>query len=232
MANPRSPPMAPDPPRILVIEDEPLIVQMIEEMVREAGYRVSGVVHTMVMARQEFAKRNFDAVLFDLQIGGRYRPEIADFLLDTGVPFAFVTGYDYLVEPRRQRQCLYQRSVHARTASRPLGKPSRIRITDRRNRSDRIGHAMSTGLRCSFFACPYLIRPLRTCCGPRTHRVLTTPRSVKQDRHSEPKGHVDISLPDEKCFPQSTHHERGVPIRRFPVASYPAAPRQAKRRTI
>jgi len=38
----------------------------------------------------------------DLHIGGRYRPEIADFLLDTGVPFAFVTGYDYLVEPRHQ----------------------------------------------------------------------------------------------------------------------------------
>ena len=80
----------------------PLIAQMIEEMVREAGYRVSGVAHTMAMARQEFAKRNFDAVLFDLHIGGRYRPEIADFLLDTGVPFAFVTGYDYLVEPRHQ----------------------------------------------------------------------------------------------------------------------------------
>ena len=102
MVNPRSPPMAPDPPRILVIEDEPLIAQMIEEMVREAGYRVSGVAHTMAMARQELAKRNFDAVLFDLHIGGRYRPEIADFLLDTGVPFAFVTGYDYLVEPRHQ----------------------------------------------------------------------------------------------------------------------------------
>ena len=102
MANPRSPPTAPDPPRILVIEDEPLIAQMIEEMVREAGYRVSGVAHTMAMARQEFAKRNFDAVLFDLHIGGRYRPEIADFLLDTGVPFAFVTGYDYLIESRHQ----------------------------------------------------------------------------------------------------------------------------------
>ena len=102
MANPRSPPMAPDPPRILVIEDEPLIAQMIEEMVREAGYRVSGVAYTIAMARQEIAKRNFDAVLFDLNIGGRYRPEIADFLVDTGVPFAFVTGYDYLVEPRHQ----------------------------------------------------------------------------------------------------------------------------------
>ena len=101
MVNPRSPPIASDGPRILVIEDEPLIAQMIEEMVREAGYRVSGVAHTMAMARQ-FAKHNFDAVLFDLHIGGRYRPEIADFLLDTGVPFAFVTGYDYLVEPRHQ----------------------------------------------------------------------------------------------------------------------------------
>jgi hypothetical protein len=33
---------------------------------------------------------------------GNSHPEIADFLLDTGVPFAFVTGYDYLVEPRHQ----------------------------------------------------------------------------------------------------------------------------------
>ena len=39
---------------------------------------------------------------FDINIGGRYHPEIADFLLDTGVPFAFVTGYDYLVEPRHE----------------------------------------------------------------------------------------------------------------------------------
>ena len=32
--------------RILVIEDDLLIGLMIEEMVREAGYRVSGVAHT------------------------------------------------------------------------------------------------------------------------------------------------------------------------------------------
>jgi CheY-like chemotaxis protein len=102
MANPRSPPKAPDSPRILVIEDELLIALLIEEMVRETGYRVSGVAHTAAMARQEFAKRNFDAVLFDINIGGRYHPEIADFLLDTGVPLAFVTGYDYLVEPRHE----------------------------------------------------------------------------------------------------------------------------------
>jgi DNA-binding response OmpR family regulator len=91
-----------DVARILIIEDEPLIGLLMEQMIREIGYRVSGIAHTMAMARQEFAKRNFDGVLLDISIRGRHRPEIADFLLDIGVPFAFVTGYDYLVEPRHQ----------------------------------------------------------------------------------------------------------------------------------
>ena len=60
------------PPRILIIEDELLIALMIEEMVREIGYRVSGVAHTMAMAGQELAKRNYDAVLLDFNIDGRY----------------------------------------------------------------------------------------------------------------------------------------------------------------
>jgi CheY-like chemotaxis protein len=103
MANPRSQPSATQrPPRILIIEDELLIALLIEEMVKEIGYRVSRVAYTMAMARQEFVKSNFDAVLLDINIGGRYQPEIADFLHDRGVPFAFVTGYDYFIVPRHQ----------------------------------------------------------------------------------------------------------------------------------
>jgi CheY-like chemotaxis protein len=103
MANPRSqPPATQRPPRILIIEDELLIALLIEEMVREIGYRVSRVAYTMAIARQEFVKRNFDAVLLDINIGGRYQPEVADFLQNMGVPFAFVTGYDYLIVPRHQ----------------------------------------------------------------------------------------------------------------------------------
>jgi CheY-like chemotaxis protein len=122
MANPRSPLTAPDSLRILVIEDELLIALLIEEMVRELGYRVSGVAHTMAMARQEFAKRNFDAVLFDINIGGRCHPEIADFLLDIGVPFAFVTGYDYLVEPRHQTVPVLQKPFTPAQLRALLGK--------------------------------------------------------------------------------------------------------------
>ena len=87
-------------PRILIIEDEPLIALMIEEMIEELGYRVSGTAHSMAMASQEFAKHNYDAVLMDINMGGRYHAETADHLLGSGIPFAFVTGYDYLVEPR------------------------------------------------------------------------------------------------------------------------------------
>jgi hypothetical protein len=58
------------PPRILIIEDEALISLMIEDMVQELGYRVSGIANTMAVARREFAKRNYDAVLLDINIGG------------------------------------------------------------------------------------------------------------------------------------------------------------------
>jgi DNA-binding response OmpR family regulator len=90
-------------PRILIIEDELLIALMIEEIVRESGYRVSGVAHTIPMAAKEFAKRNYDAVLLDINIGGRFHAHTADHLVSRGIPFAFVTGYDYLVDPRHEK---------------------------------------------------------------------------------------------------------------------------------
>ena len=90
------------PPRILIVEDEPVIARMVEESVREFGYTVSSVAPTVAMARLQIAQRNFDAVLLDINLEGEYHPETADVLLETGVPFAFVTGYDYVLEPRHE----------------------------------------------------------------------------------------------------------------------------------
>jgi CheY-like chemotaxis protein len=96
-------------PRILIVEDELLIALMLAEMLRESGYRVSGTAHTLVLARQELAKRNFDAVLLDVIFDGRPRPEIADLLVERAVPFAFITGYDYVVEPRHENVPVLQK---------------------------------------------------------------------------------------------------------------------------
>ena len=120
-------------PRILIIEDELLIALMIEEMVREGGYRVSGVAHTIGMAGQEFAKRNYDAVLLDINIGGRFYAETADRLVKDGIPFAFVTGYDYLVDPRHEQIPIIQKpfvAAHLRAVLETLVGPGTLTRAD------------------------------------------------------------------------------------------------------
>lgn len=97
------------PPRILIIEDELLIALMIEEICREAGYRVSAVAHTGEMVRAELAKGNFDAVLLDVSMEGGHNWKVADRLRAKGIPFAFVTGYDYLIEPRHEKSPVIQK---------------------------------------------------------------------------------------------------------------------------
>ena len=110
MTRPRSQRRSPARPRrILIVEDDLVIALMMEEIVREMGCAVSGIAGTLGMARLQFAKRDFDAVLLDVNLGGEYNPETADLLLEMGVPFAFVTGYDYVVEPRHDNVPLLQK---------------------------------------------------------------------------------------------------------------------------
>ena len=97
------------PRRVLIVEDDLVIGLMMEEIVREMGCVVTGVAGTLGMARLQFAKRDFDAVLLDVNLGDEYNPETADLLLEMGVPFAFVTGYDYVVEPRHENVPMLQK---------------------------------------------------------------------------------------------------------------------------
>ena len=97
------------PRRILIVEDELVIALMMEEIVREMGCAVSGIAGTLGMARLQLAKRDLDAVLLDVNLDGEYNPETADLLLEMGVPFAFVTGYDYVVDPRHDNVPLLQK---------------------------------------------------------------------------------------------------------------------------
>lgn len=82
---------------------------MVAEMARDMGYRISGMAHDLAVTRKELAKRNFDAVLLDISLQGRHHPEIADYLLEMNLPFAFVTGYDYLAEPRHENVPVLQK---------------------------------------------------------------------------------------------------------------------------
>jgi CheY-like chemotaxis protein len=87
------------PHRVLIVEDEFLIAQLIEEMVAGLGYSVAGVARTVAEALEGFLEYNFDVVLLDINLDGQRNPETANFLLERGIPFAFVSGYDAVIDP-------------------------------------------------------------------------------------------------------------------------------------
>jgi DNA-binding response OmpR family regulator len=86
--------------RVLIVEDELFIALLIEETVRLMGCRISSIADTISKANLELSKRNYDVVLLDLNIGGEYSTELADRIIKAKRPLVFITGYDYLVEPR------------------------------------------------------------------------------------------------------------------------------------
>jgi len=100
-------------PRVLIVEDELFIGLLIEETVRLIGFKISAIADNISKANLEFSKRNFDVVLLDLNIGGKYSTELADRVIKAEVPLAFITGYDYLVEPRHAQVPILQKPFSA-----------------------------------------------------------------------------------------------------------------------
>jgi DNA-binding response OmpR family regulator len=86
--------------RILVVEDELLLAEMIADVATSLGYAVSGIARNIAEARAELGKQNFDAVLLDISLDGYRSSEIGDVLLERGTPFAFVTAYEEVDAPR------------------------------------------------------------------------------------------------------------------------------------
>jgi DNA-binding response OmpR family regulator len=110
MDNSRNSSTGPDsPPRILIIEDEVMIADLLESMLCELGYEVAGTAHTLSSALRELDKNNFHAALVDSALDGTRSPEIPDRLQEIGVPFAFVTGYEQSLEPRHRGAPLIQK---------------------------------------------------------------------------------------------------------------------------
>lgn len=88
--------------RILVAEDEYLIADDIREALTDAGVEVLGPVATVEEAASLIAADpRIDAALLDINLRGTQIFAVADTLLERGVPFVFVTGYDRWAIPER-----------------------------------------------------------------------------------------------------------------------------------
>lgn len=79
--------------RVLIVEDDPFIAMDIESAVtEELGDEVELIVVESVAAARRAAADKLSCALLDIDVVGGKTFDVASTLLQTGIPFAFVSG--------------------------------------------------------------------------------------------------------------------------------------------
>lgn len=79
--------------RILVVEDEMLVLMNIEMALDDLGCSTIRAAATVAEALALIAGQTFDAAVIDVNLAGEKSYPVADTLSRLGIPFAFSTGY-------------------------------------------------------------------------------------------------------------------------------------------
>jgi CheY-like chemotaxis protein len=87
-------------PRILVVEDEPMIATTVAEWLGELGHTIIGPAETMESALMQLADKGADMALLDVSLAGvPVGLTLAEMLKAQQIPFAFLTGYSASLFP-------------------------------------------------------------------------------------------------------------------------------------
>ncbi|MBC8036519.1 MAG: response regulator [Rhizobiales bacterium] len=109
-------------PRVLIVEDEPLVLLELEDTLTELGYRVVDSARDLVTGLILAAELDFDVAVLDVNLAGLSSAKIADLLRENGVPFLLITGYTAAGIPERLRSALrVPKPCESSTLSRALG---------------------------------------------------------------------------------------------------------------
>ena len=79
--------------RILVVEDEPLVAMLLEDMLIELGFEVVGPALRLDAATELAGREPLDGAILDVNLGEARSDAVAAALAERGIPFAFATGY-------------------------------------------------------------------------------------------------------------------------------------------
>jgi len=80
-------------PRILVVEDEPLIAMLVVDWLAELAYEAAGPAQTVADALALIGGERLDGAILDVSLEGHDSFAVADALRARGIPFAFATGH-------------------------------------------------------------------------------------------------------------------------------------------
>jgi len=82
-----------EPARILLVEDEPLIAMMLEDVLETLGHSVAAVCDSVAGALARLGDGGIDAAILDVNLrGGEQSWPVADALADRGIPFVLASG--------------------------------------------------------------------------------------------------------------------------------------------
>jgi CheY-like chemotaxis protein len=107
--------------RVLVVEDEPMIRLLLDDMLTDLGYSMAaeagGLDEALTVARQG----QFDMAILDVNLNGQPITPVVDVLTERGVPFVFVSGYARRGVPEEHKQApLLQKPFQAEGLGRAL----------------------------------------------------------------------------------------------------------------
>ena len=79
--------------RVLVVEDEPMIRLLLDDMLTDIGYTMSAEAGGLDEALSVAKQGGFDVAILDVNLNGQPITPVVDLLVERGVPFVFVSGY-------------------------------------------------------------------------------------------------------------------------------------------
>jgi CheY-like chemotaxis protein len=79
--------------RILVVEDEAMIVMLLEDMLSDLGCELIGPAYKIDEALALIQSERFDGAILDVNLAGERTTPLADILQSKGIPLLFATGY-------------------------------------------------------------------------------------------------------------------------------------------
>jgi CheY-like chemotaxis protein len=79
--------------RVLIVEDEALILFMLEDMLSDLGAEVAAQATTVPQGMALATRGGFDVAILDLNLGGMKVFPVAEVLRTQGLPFVFASGY-------------------------------------------------------------------------------------------------------------------------------------------
>lgn len=80
-------------PRVLIVEDELMIVLMLEDLLTDAGFEIAGVATKLEAALASVQACSFEAAILDANLAGVSSAPVAAAFTARSIPFLVVSGY-------------------------------------------------------------------------------------------------------------------------------------------